>query len=307
MAKILITGGAGFIGSSLAIQLIKQGHNVAIVDDLSTGKKDYVPREASFYKLSILSKKLDKVFQKEQPEFVYHLAAQIDVRVSVSNPDLDNSINVLGGLRILENCYKYKVKKIIFTSSGGAIYGDASEIPTSETYLPAPVSPYGINKLAFEKYLRYYFEIFGQKYISLRFANVYGPRQFKGGEAGVVAIFCHQAVNGQPLTLNGDGSQTRDFVYIDDIVKALIVGMDKDYVGELNIGSRREVSILDVVNSLKKAVGKDLVIELRPAAIGEQQRSFLDVSLVEKVLGWRSEIDLEEGIKRTFDWSKDNI
>ena len=199
MAKILVTGGAGFIGSNLVDHLINQGHELVVVDDLSSGKKSYVNQQAKFYKLDIRSTKLEKIFSREKIEVVYHLAAQIDVRKSVADPAFDVDINIIGSLNLLENCRRFKVKKIIFSSTGGAIYGEAEEIPTTEYAPTYPVSPYGINKLAFEKYLNYYFQVYGLNYTILRFANVYGPRQFKGGEAGVIAIFIDNAVKGLSL------------------------------------------------------------------------------------------------------------
>jgi len=189
MSKILVTGGAGFIGSTLIDKLISEGNEVVIIDDLSSGKKEYVNSQAKFYEVDICSAaKIAKIFQKEKFDFVYHLAAQIDVRKSVADPVKDNEINVLGGINIIENCRLNEVKKIIFASTGGAIYGETEEIPTTEISLTYPVSPYGIHKLTLEKYLNYYYQVYGLNYTVLRFANVYGPRQFKGGEAGVIAI-----------------------------------------------------------------------------------------------------------------------
>ena len=233
---ILVTGGAGFIGSNLVDRLLKDGYRVVVVDDLTTGCREYLNPDARFYEVNICDKDaLAEVFSKESVDYVYHVAAQIDVRISVDDPALDNSINVLGGLNVLEQCRKSSVEKIIFTSTGGAIYGDTDEIPTAETCVPYPLSPYGIHKLTFEKYLRYYSEVYGQDYSSLRFSNVYGPRQFKGGEAGVVSIFIDHAVHGKKLTINGDGLQTRDFVYVSDVVEALSSALSVKYSGEINI------------------------------------------------------------------------
>ncbi|MCF7820397.1 MAG: NAD-dependent epimerase/dehydratase family protein [Candidatus Pacebacteria bacterium] len=307
MSKILITGGAGFIGSSLALSLLAKGHTLAVVDNLFSGKRDYVPKEAKFYELDILSQDLSQVFSDFKPDYVFHLAAQIDVRKSVADPGFDSDVNIKGGLRVLEQCQKNQVKKIIFSSTGGAIYGEAEIIPTPETYEAKPLSPYGINKLAFEHYLRYYKEVFSQDYTVLRFANVYGPRQYKGGEAGVIAIFCQQAVLNQPLTLNGSGEQTRDFVYINDVVKALEASLSHDYSGELNIGFGKESALLEVIKALELASGKTLEIIKNPAPKGEQQRSCLDNSLAKKVLNWRPEVDLLKGIELTYNWSQDNL
>lgn len=306
MAKVLITGGAGFIGSSLADKLIESGHEVIIIDNLFSGKEDYIPSQAKFYHLDIVKDDLSLVFEKEKPDFVFHLAAQIDVRKAVENPDFDVSVNILGGLNVLKNVYKYKVKKIIFSSTGGAVYGEADLIPTPEDYPATPLSPYGIDKLCFEKYLQYYYQVFKQEYTTLRFANVYGPRQYKGGEAGVVAIFCSQIAQNKPMTLNGDGSQTRDFVYVDDVVRALMKAMTVDFNGEINIGSNVESEVKDIIKHIEDYSKKDCVVEKKPAPKGEQQRSFLDSSLAKEVLGWQAEISLEEGIKTTYKWTLDN-
>lgn len=304
--KCLVTGGAGFIGSSLVDSLIADGHSVAILDDLSTGKREYLNKKAKFYEVDICSEEVENIFQEEKFDYVFHLAAQIDVRISVNNPKLDNKINVLGGLNVLENCRKYKVKKIIFSSTGGAIYGDALEIPTPESYPTNPVSPYGIHKLTFEKYLNYYCKVYGQEYISLRFANIYGPRQFKGGEAGVVSIFIDNAVNNKKSIINGDGKQTRDYVYIDDVVRALIASIKNNYNGEINIGTAKETNLLDVIMAIESAMGEEIKKEHGAAKEGEQIRSCLKNSLAENILRWSPSIDLTEGIKRTIEWSKKN-
>ena len=306
MTKVLITGGAGFIGSTLADKLIEAGHKLVIVDNLFSGRKDYIPSEAKFYHLDIVKDDLSAVFEKEKPQYVFHLAAQIDVRKAVADPNFDVSVNILGGLNVLQNVYKYNIKKIIFSSTGGAIYGEADIIPTPEDYPAAPLSPYGIDKLCFEKYLNYYHQVFKQDYTSLRFANVYGPRQYKGGEAGVVAIFCSQLANDMALSLNGDGTQTRDFVYVDDVVDALMKAMLTDFNGEINIGSSIESEIKDIIKYIKKYSQKECVVTEKPAVKGEQLRSLLDSSLAKKVLDWEAKVSLEEGIKTTYKWTLDN-
>jgi UDP-glucose 4-epimerase len=306
MTKVLITGGAGFIGSSLADKLIESGHEVIIIDNLFSGKKDYIPSQAKFYHLDIVKDDLSVIFEKERPEFVFHLAAQIDVRKAVKNPDFDVKVNILGGLNVLKNVNKYKVKKIIFSSTGGAVYGEAGIIPTPEDYPAIPLSPYGIDKLCFEKYLKYYNQVFHQEYTTLRFANVYGPRQYKGGEAGVVAIFCSQVAQNLSLSLNGDGTQTRDFVYIDDVVRALIKAMTVDYNGEINIGSNVESEVRDIIKYIEDYTKKTSLIKRNPAIKGEQQRSFLDSSLAKKILGWEAKVSLDKGIEETYKWTLDN-
>lgn len=304
MSKILVTGGAGFIGSTLVDKLIGQGHEVVVFDDLSSGKKDYLNPKAKFYKVDICSPKVVKIFAKEKFDFVYHLAAQIDVRKSVADPVFDNKINVVGGLNIIESSYRNNVKKIIMASTGGAIYGEAEEIPTTENYPTYPLSPYGIHKLTLEKYLNYYYHVFNLNYTVLRFANVYGPRQFKGGEAGVIAIFIENGVKGKESLQFGDGLQTRDFVYVDDVVNGLYAAMEIDCPGEINIGSGIESTLIDVETGIMKALGEKMVIKERPAKLGEQRRSCLSYVRAKDVLNWEPQVNLEEGIKRTIAWAR---
>lgn len=304
MSKILVTGGAGFIGSTLVDCLVSSGHEVVVIDDLSSGRREYVNPVVKLYKEDISSSKIAKIFRKEKFDFVYHLAAQIDVRRSVADPEFDNKINVLGGLNILENCRINKVKKIIMASTGGAIYGEAEEIPTTENSPTYPVSPYGIHKLTLEKYLNYYYQIYGLNYTVLRFANVYGPRQFKGGEAGVIAIFIANAVQGISSQQFGDGLQTRDFVYVDDVVRALLMSLEIDCRSEINIGSGIETTLLDIRQAIELALGEKILIEERPAKDGEQRRSCLSYSRAKAVLNWEPEVSLTEGVSRTIAWSK---
>lgn len=304
MSKILVTGGAGFIGSHLVDRLIAAGYEVVVVDDLSTGRRDYVNLAAKFYELDICSSSLAAIFAEIKPEFVYHLAAQIDVRKSLLDPVFDNRVNILGSLNVLENCRIHGVKKIIFSSTGGAIYGETEELPTPETCLAYPLSPYGINKFSMEKYLRYYQLVHNLDYTVLRFANVFGPRQFRGGEAGVVAIFIDNAVKGQVSRQFGDGKQTRDFVYVDDVVSALFKAKDIKHAGEINIGSGRETDLLTLRREIETALGALISIKEEAAIAGEIRRSFLKIDKASEVLDWRPLVDLKEGIKRTIAWAK---
>ena len=304
MSKILVTGGAGFIGSTLVDKLIEEGNEVVIIDDLSSGQKSYLNPAAKFYHVDICSEKIAKIFKTEKFDVVYHLAAQIDVRKSVANPEFDNKVNVLGGVNILENARQTGVKKIIFSSTGGAIYGEAEEIPTTESAPTYPVSPYGIHKLTMEKYLNYYYQVYGVNYTILRFANVYGPRQFKGGEAGVIAIFVDNAVKGSASTQFGDGLQTRDFVYVDDVVRGLFLAKDIDCRGEINLGSGRETSLLNLRKSISLALGKDIEVIEAPGKDGEQRRSCLSYGRAKEVLDWEPQVDLAEGVKRTINWAQ---
>lgn len=307
MSKILVTGGAGFIGSNLVDKLIELGHELVIVDDLSSGLESYINSAAAFYKIDIATPALAEVFAKEKPEYVYHLAAQIEVPKSMSNPMNDARINIEGGFNVLEASRLNGVKKIIFASTGGAIYGEADEIPTTEKWPTYPLSFYGIHKLTFEKYLNCYFHAYNLDYTVLRFSNVYGPRQFKGGEAGVIAIFTDNAVNERASFQYGDGKQTRDFVYVDDVVDGLVKAMEKTYQGEINISYGRESSLLDVRSALSSALGREIEVEERPAKLGEQRRSCLSNALAKEVLGFEPQVALEEGITRTVAWTKTQI
>lgn len=302
--KVLITGGAGFIGSNLADALIDKGFKVVIVDSLISGKKEYVNKEAKFYQVDILSDKLNEVFEFEKPDYVYHLAAQIEVPKSMKDPKNDAKINLEGGFNVLENCRLHGVKKIIFSSTGGAIYGESELIPTKETAATYPLSFYGIHKLAFEKYLKCYNNSYNLDYSILRFSNVYGPRQFKGGEAGVVAIFIDNALNNKTSVQYGDGKQSRDFVYVKDVVRALILCIENNCQREINISNGKEYSLLDIRESLKIVLEKDIAIEEQKAKPGEQRRSCLDNSLALEILNWQPEFSLEEGIKETIKWAK---
>lgn len=304
MSKILVTGGAGFIGSTLVDKLISEGHDVVVIDDLSSGKREYLNPAAKFYRTDIASSEVAEIFKTERFDFVYHLAAQIEVIKSMADPKRDNAINVLGGFNILENARLSGVKKIIFASTGGAIYGDASKIPTPESYPAYPLSFYGIHKLTYEKYLNCYYQVYGLDYTVLRFANVYGPRQFKGGEAGVIAIFIDNAVKGRESVQNGDGRQTRDFVYVDDVAASLLRAKEVAYQGEINIGSGVETSLLDIRRDIGKALGAAMAVKEGPAKPGEQRRSCLSPKLAKKILGWKPKVNLEEGIKRTIEWAR---
>ncbi len=304
MSKILVTGGAGFIGSNLVDKLVELDYEVVVIDNLCSGKEEYLNSSAKFYNLDIGSEEIKKIFEKEKFDFVFHLAAQIDARASVRNPLFDLDVNVKGALNILENCHKFGVEKIIFASTGGALYGDdVSLIPTPEKIQPAPVTPYGIHKLTFEKYLNYYSKVFGQDYIALRFANVYGPRQYKGGESGVISIFIDKAVSGDICIINGDGTQTRDYVFVDDIVQALLKSMKSNFSGELNIGSGKEISVLELVKEIENSLKEKLNTTYAPSPPGDQMRSCLDATKAGKILDWQPEISLTEGIQKTLDWA----
>jgi UDP-glucose 4-epimerase len=300
--KILVTGGAGFIGSNLVDASINVGHDVCVVDNLSTGQKENLNAKAKLFEMDIADKKLSEVFDREKPEAVFHLAAQIDVRKSVADPVADAQINILGSINLLENCKKFGVKKFIFSSTGGAIYGDADIIPTPETYEQKPISPYGICKLSVEKYLHYYHVVFGLPYIILRYANVYGPRQNFQGEAGVVAIFCSKLLAGNQPTIWGAGKQTRDYVFVGDVVAANLAALKSDKVDIYNVGTSVETDVNQLAEEIKKNISTDLEFSYGEAKVGEQQRSCLDYSKIKKELGWEPKVKLIEGIKKTVEW-----
>lgn len=296
--KILVTGGAGFIGSHIADRLIEDNHRVVVVDNLSTGKRENLNKKAKFYKMNICNKKLTDVFKKEKFDYVFHLAAQIDVRKSVEDPIKSAKDNVLGSLNILESCKKYKTKKIIFTSTGGAIYGDADIIPTPEDYPENPLSPYGIEKLAVDKYLNYYHKVFKLSYISLRLGNVYGPRQNSKGEAGVIAIFADKMIKGENPVINGTGKNTRDFVYVGDVVEAAMLAAKSKKTGVYNIGTGKETDINTIFDTLKKLSYSDCKKTHGPPKEGEQKRSCLDNKKARKDLKWKSSCGLEKSLKK---------
>jgi len=303
--KVLITGGAGFIGSNVADGLLEKKHRVVIVDDLSNGKKENIPGGARFYRCDIRSKKLYSIFKAEKPEVVIHNAAQLSVRVSVENPLMDADINVIGGLNVIQACHTYNVNKIIFASSGGTVYGEQKYFPADEEHPTRPISPYGVAKLATENYLYYFYKTYGLKYISLRYGNIYGPRQDPYGEAGVVAIFSSKIIKGENPIINGDGLQTRDYVYVGDVVDVNIRTMESDFTGSLNVGTEKETTVVELFKILREVSGKSDVEEVHgPVKEGEQRRSQLSYGLAKKILGWQPGMSLEEGLKLTYHWFK---
>jgi UDP-glucose 4-epimerase len=299
--KVLITGGAGFIGSHVADALILAGHTVAIVDDLSTGNRAWLPPKAAFYELDIRSEELGKVFAAERPDAVSHLAAQASVGRSVTDPAFDASVNIGGGLNLLDCCRRFDVRRMIYSSSGGAGYGDTDLIPTAEDHPTRPASPYGITKVAMEQYLEAWGALWSLTGISLRYANVYGPRQNPHGEAGVIAIFCSRLLAGQPLVINGDGHQTRDFVHVSDVAAANLLALERaDVAGRVNIGTGVETSVNAICDGLGKAAGSRVETVHAPERPGEQRRSCLSPKLAERLLGWRPTVLLDDGLAQTL-------
>ncbi len=303
MAKIIVTGGAGFIGSHLVDALIGQSHHVLVVDDLSSGLRQNIHQQAKFIKLDIRSSKLRSAFSRFKPHYVFHLAAQKNVRTSIENPVLDADINIAGALNVITASHSVHVKKFIFSSTGGALYGDGVPLPTPETVPPKPESPYGIAKLTVEQYLNFFRRVHGLNSVSLRYANVYGPRQDPNGEAGVVAIFAQRLLQGQPLFVNGHGRQTRDYVYVDDVVRANLQSMKKQNVsGEINIGTGKETSVNTLAENLLRISQSHTPIKHRPALLGEVKRSSLEWGLAEKRLHWEPLVSFPHGLQNTWSW-----
>ena len=297
--RILVTGGAGFIASHVADQLVAAGHDVAVVDNLSMGKREYVPAGAQFYPYDIKSPETAELIRGWRPQVIVHHAAQMSVQVSVSDPIFDARENILGSLNLLQAAAEAKVEKVIFASTGGAIYGDDAPLPARETDRARPEAPYGIAKLAVEHYLHFYQREHGIIPIALRYANVYGPRQNGMGEAGVVAIFIEKFLVGQQPRINGDGLQTRDFVFVGDIVAANLLALDYSKAGAFNIGTGRETDILTIYLKLQEFLGSPLGPEHGPAKPGEQRRSILDSTLAQSELGWQPRVSLAQGLART--------
>jgi UDP-glucose 4-epimerase len=297
--KVLVTGGAGFIGSHLADRLIVAGHEVVVLDDLSTGHVERLNPAARFYQMDIQSPWLDELFKIERPEAVLHQAAQASVRRSVEDPAFDASVNVQGTVTLLQASVRHGVRRFLFASTGGALYGDADVIPTPEDYPTLPVSPYGASKLAAEVYLRTFHALHGLSYAALRYANVYGPRQDPHGEAGVVAIFAQRLLSGETARVNGDGKQTRDFVYVGDVAEANVRALTSEAVGSFNVGTGVETDINTIFQQLKRLSGNNHPEVHGPPMPGEQRRSVIDARKIEKVMGWRPQTSLEAGLDAT--------
>ncbi|MBD3250109.1 MAG: NAD-dependent epimerase/dehydratase family protein [Candidatus Pacebacteria bacterium] len=300
--KILITGGAGFIASHVADHYLRNGYQVSILDNLSTGKKKFVNSQAQFFEADICNQEqVQEIIAQVQPEVINHHAAHIQVGYSVKDPQFDAQNNVLGLLNLMEAAKDHGLKKVIMASTGGAMYGN-KETPFVETMKEKPLSPYGVSKRAGELYLNYYCEQYGIPYISLRYSNVYGPRQNPHGESGVIAIFSEMIAQGKQPTINGDGTHTRDYVYIDDVAKANVLALDSDFVGELNIGTGVETSTNQVYDQVVKEFGVDLPAQHGPERPGEQVTSALDFSKAKKLLGWQPEVEFEQGVRQVVEW-----
>ena len=305
--KVLVTGGAGFIASHIVDAYIDRGHEVSILDDLSTGQRPNVNPKATFFEVDITDAKAVKLIEQIKPDVLNHHAAQMDVRHSVADPQFDARVNILGFINLLEACKNAGTKKIIFASSGGAVYGEQETFPAAEDHPPRPSSPYGVSKRTGELYLSYYQQAFGLPYIALRYANVYGPRQSNKGEAGVVAIFISLLLAGKIPVINGDGKQTRDYVYVGDVVNANVAALTSPYVGEINIGAGVETDVVTLFELLRQGAGSTLEARHGPAKIGEQRRSCLAAQYAAGIFGWRPQVSLREGLERTIAFYRGNI
>ena len=304
--RILITGGAGFIGSHVADACLAAGHEVAIVDDLSSGSERNVPTAARWYRLDIRDPGLDAVFADERPEIVSHHAAQVSVRRSVEAPQADADINVLGSINLFETARRHSTRRILFASTGGAIYGEQTGPPADEAHPCRPRSPYAVAKLAVEHYLDYFCATFGLEAVVLRYANVYGPRQDPHGEAGVVAIFMQRILAGLAPTIFGDGEQLRDFVYVEDVVAAnlaaLVVAARSGEAAIFNIGTGRATSVNELWRVIDSTAQPQVAAYYEPARSGDVRRSVLDASRAARGLGWRPAVTVDEGLARTWAW-----
>ncbi|HEY8581676.1 MAG TPA: NAD-dependent epimerase/dehydratase family protein [Capillimicrobium sp.] len=307
--RTLVTGGAGFIGSNLVDALLDGGHEVAILDDFSSGKEENIAsaltRGATVHRADIRNPmEVADAVASARPEAVFHLAAQVDVRKSVADPALDARTNVEGTINVL-NAVKEAGARIVNVSTGGAIYGDVETIPSPETTAPEPLAPYGQSKYCAERYLGLYRRLYGVQAATVRLGNVYGPRQDPHGEAGVVAIFCGKLEEGGQPTVYGDGSQTRDYVYVGDVVAALLAVLDHpDAHGEYNVGTGVETTVLDIIEALRAYADGPFEPQFAEARLGEMDRSCLDVTRAREELGWRAQVELADGIGRTVEWSR---
>jgi UDP-glucose 4-epimerase len=296
--RAIVTGGAGFIGSHVVDALVARGDEVAVIDSLVHGSKDNVSTGAELHVRDI-REPLDDLFDAVRPEAVFHLAAQADVRVSVENPVEDADVNVVGTIRILEGARRHGAQ-VVFSSTGGAIYGECEE-PAREDAATEPLSPYGTSKLAAEEYLRSYNRLYGTRHISLRYGNVYGPRQDPHGEAGVVAIFLGALSRGEQAKIFGDGAQTRDYVYVGDVARATTSTVGQDH-GVFNVGTGRETSVVELYELCARVAGSDVPAAQAQARLGELQRSFLDPTRAATELGFTAMVDLEDGLRATWEW-----
>lgn len=305
MAKILVTGGAGFIGSHVVDQFLELGFEVVILDDLSTGHTSNVNPAAKLYQMDIRDPKLRDVFEAEKPDFISHHAAQMDVRRSVAQPLFDADVNILGSINLIECAKEFGVKRFVYISTGGAVYGEPERVPCEETDAINPICQYGASKHTVEHYLYMYYVNYGLKYTVLRYPNVFGPRQDPHGEAGVVAIFTGKMLADEPVMIYGDGGQTRDFVYVGDCARANVLAVTIDHQpGIYNIGWGHPTSINEIFSTLAKVTGYSQSVQYGPAKVGETRSIYLNASKAKRDLGWTPTMSLEDGLKKTVEYFK---
>ena len=304
---VIVTGGAGFIGSHVVDALVEQGHRVLVIDDLSTGRRENVNQRAELFEVDIRSEDAATLIEAEKPRALIHHAAQIDVRRSSEDPAFDASVNVLGTLNLIQAAVNADVGQVLFASTGGAIYGEQDVFPAPEGHPERPVSPYGVSKLAGERYLYYFHVQYGLDVTCLRYANVYGERQNPHGEAGVVAIFLSRLLRGETPVINGDGMQTRDYIHVSDVVRANIAALGRPGFHVLNVGTGIESTVVELYDGLRSAAGSNLEATHGPAKPGEQHRSCVDATKIRTELGLPEPIPLAEGLQRTADWFRNNV
>ncbi|MFQ6066576.1 MAG: NAD-dependent epimerase/dehydratase family protein [bacterium] len=318
MKKVLVTGGAGFIGSHVVDGYLEQGWKVVVVDDLSSGKKENLNEKAKFYQIDIADESLDEIFAKEKFNLINHHAAQVDVRVSIKKPLFDAQVNILGTLNLLENCVKHRVNNFVFISSGGAVYGEPAHLPVNEYYPKNPLSPYGVSKHTIEHYLHYYRKTYGLNYLSLRYGNVYGPRQDPYGEAGVIAIFTQQMLRGKRPKIFGDGEQLRDYVHVNEVVNInLLASKQIESLNEkkssspndlaYNVGTGKGSSVNLLYQLLSQITGFKSRPIYAPERKGEIRRIFLNTEKAKRELAWQSHLGLREGLEKTVNWFRENL
>jgi UDP-glucose 4-epimerase len=300
--KIVVTGGAGFIGSHVTDLYVSRGHEVIVVDNLATGKRANLNPKARFVEQDIRDPKTAELIRREKPDVINHHAAQMDVRKSVADPIFDAQTNILGTIELLMAARDAGVKKFLFVSSGGAVYGEQETFPAPETHPTWPVSPYGVSKRSGELYAHFFWSEYRLPFVAFRYANVYGPRQDPHGEAGVVAIFSGKMLRGEPVTVNGDGTQTRDYVYVGDVARMSALALDADATGPVNIGTGVETDVNRLAALLLEAAKSASEVRHGPAKSGEQKRSVVDVRRAAEVFGWRPEVSLREGLGRTVEF-----
>lgn len=304
--KIMVTGGAGFIGSHVVDTFVNHGHEVVVVDNLSTGRRSNLNPSATFYEVDIRSPEMENIFENEQPQVVDHHAAQMDVRRSVEDPLFDADVNVLGSIKLIELARKYNVERFIYISTGGAVYGEPEYLPCDEEHPINPICPYGASKHTVEHYLFMYRELYDLDYVVLRYPNVYGPRQDPHGEAGVVAIFSGQMLQNAPVVINGDGDQERDFVYVKDCARANLLALNTENKNTIfNLGFGVGTTINEVYENLKQITGYQLTAEHGPAKAGETRRIFLEAKKASEFLNWKPTVYLNAGLGETVEYFRE--